>query len=178
MAYAVNSGNTYYENEKRLINKPELAGLMQSIGLRFGQRADAKTLRYTRISILTDADVDGDSICAMISLFFLKFWPELYEQGIIQHIMAPLVVATKGQDKLYFYTAKEFEASEQQLVDNKWRLDYKKGLAAMTSEEFEYMLNNPVHEQFVADDFAWQAFDAWFGNNSNVRKELMGFENV
>lgn len=171
-------GNTYYENEKRLINKPELAGLMQSIGLRFGQRADAKTLRYTRISILTDADVDGDSICAMISLFFLKFWPELYEQGIIQHIMAPLVVATKGQDKLYFYTAKEFEASEQQLVDNKWRLDYKKGLAAMTSEEFEYMLNNPVHEQFVADDFAWQAFDAWFGNNSNVRKELMGFENV
>ena len=171
-------GNTYYENEKRLINKPELAGLMQSIGLRFGQRADAKTLRYTKISILTDADVDGDSICAMISLFFLKFWPELYEQGIIQHIMAPLVVATKGSEKLYFYTAKEFDASEQQLVDAKYRLDYKKGLAAMTSEEFEYMLTNPVHEQFVADELAWQAFDAWFGNNSNIRKELMGFENV
>lgn len=167
-------GNTFYLNDEAIMKKEILTGLMMAIGLKFNQKATTKNLRFGRISILTDADVDGDSICAMLLLFFAKFWPELFDMGIIQHVVSPLIVATKGEEKLFFYTQEEFKQHEQTLVDAGYELDYKKGLAALTDEEFEDMMRNPIYEKFNMSDLAWQAFDAWFGSNSDLRKDLMG----
>lgn len=184
-------GNCWYSSEAQLIKKPELLGLMQSIGLKFGQYADANTLRYGRISIMTDADVDGDGIAALISLFFFKFWPELFEQRIIYHVLTPIVIATKYnshgqiQDVKRFYKQDEFDKAEAKLVKSGYDCQYKKGLAALTMEEFEYCMENPVLEEFKithdaanTDNDTLKCFESWFANNSEVRKNMMVGDNI
>ena len=179
-------GNCWYSSEAQLIKKPELLGLMQSIGLKFGQRAERSNLRYGRISIMTDADVDGDGIAALISLFFFKHWPELYEQHMIYHVLTPIVIATKydkrGQitDTKRFYFQEDFDAVEDELVKSGYDCQYKKGLAALTMEEFEHCMENPVLEEFKPTydeneptNDTWKCFEAWFSNNSDVRKNMM-----
>ena len=179
-------GNCWYSSEAQLIKKPELLGLMQSIGLKFGQRAERSNLRYGRISIMTDADVDGDGIAALISLFFFKHWPELYEQHMIYHVLTPIVIATKydkrGQitDTKRFYFQEDFDAVEDELVKSGYDCQYKKGLAALTMEEFEHCMENPVLEEFKPPydeneptNDTWKCFEAWFSNNSDVRKNMM-----
>lgn len=179
-------GNCWYSSESQLIKKPELLGLMQSIGLKFGQRAERQNLRYGRISIMTDADVDGDGIAALISLFFFKHWPELYEQHMIYHVLTPIVIATKYDkrglvtDTKRFYTQDDFDKAEEDLVKAGYDCQYKKGLAALTMEEFEHCMENPVLEEFKTtyDELdptndTWKCFEAWFSNNSDVRKNMM-----
>lgn len=179
-------GNCWYSSESQLIKKPELLGLMQSIGLKFGQRAERQNLRYGRISIMTDADVDGDGIAALISLFFFKHWPELYEQHMIYHVLTPIVIATKydkrglATDTKRFYTQDDFDKVEDSLVKAGYDCQYKKGLAALTMEEFEHCMENPVLEEFKTtyDELdptndTWKCFEAWFSNNSDVRKNMM-----
>ena len=50
-------------------------------------------LRYGKIYIYTDADPDGNSIAAQLINFFAKYWPELFQRGIIYKVMTPLVVS-------------------------------------------------------------------------------------
>jgi DNA gyrase subunit B len=108
-------GNTFYLQPQDILKKEVLVGLMKSLGLKFGQKATKQNLRYGRISILTDADVDGDQIAAMLALFFYKFWPELYTDGIIVRMITPILVCSKDNHKLYFYTDKEFSEHDEKL---------------------------------------------------------------
>lgn len=179
-------GNCFYTSEAQLIKKPEILGLMQAIGLKFGEYADKSKLRYGRISIMTDADVDGDCIAALTSLFFFKHWPELFEQHVIYHVMTPIVIATKydkhgkASDTKRFYVQAEFDKVADSLVKKGYECEYKKGLAALTMDEFEWCMANPMLEEFITtkDDEnpyndTWKCFEAWFSNNADVRKQMM-----
>ena len=172
-------GNCYYDNPKKLIEKPEIAGLMQSLGLRFNEKADTRKLRYGKICILTDADVDGYSISSLLQLFFYKFWPELFDMGLVYNVVTPIIICnnrkTGEERKFYFYddynkVADKFNGSKD------WEVNHKKGLASLTSTEFEDSMSAPVLEQVVAKEDSWDAINAWLGGNAHVRKVLMGFD--
>ena len=172
-------GNCYYDNPKKLIEKPEIAGLMQSLGLRFNEKADPRKLRYGKICILTDADVDGYSISSLLQLFFYKFWPELFDMGLVYNVVTPIIICnnrkTGEERKFYFYddynkVADKFNGSKD------WEVNHKKGLASLTSTEFEDIMSAPVLEQVVAKEDSWDAINAWLGGNAHVRNVLMGFD--
>lgn len=153
----------------KVIQNQEVKNLLASIGLKMGE--EPTDLRYGKIFIYSDADPDGDSIAGLLINFFGKYWPELFEKGIICRVMTPLVVAKKGNEKKWFYTNKEFEAwQEAQKTLSGWSIEYKKGLAALENEEYREIIQNPNY--FVLDkgkDFQG-TLETWFAGDSSPRK--------
>lgn len=152
-----------------IIKNDEAVQLMASLGLRLGE--EPKNLRYGRIYIYTDADPDGNSIASLLINFFNRFWPELFDQGRVYKVMTPLVVAKKGKDSVNFYTNSEFEEWSLKNKSGSWNIEYKKGLAALESEEYEQIIHNPKLIQIKNDLEYKHSLNAWFSSDSAPRKE-------
>lgn len=165
--------NVHELPNSKVINNEEVKGLMGSLGLKLGE--DPRGLRYGRIYIYTDADPDGNSIAAQLINFFAKYWPELFKIGMIYKVMTPLVVARKGKNVLKFYTSSEFETwiDKNKSSSSSWDIEYKKGLAALTDSEYEEIIKNPKLVRLKIDDDSKNALEAWFGNDSQPRKERL-----
>ena len=158
---------------KKLVENKEAVDLMACIGLKLGQPIDLKTLRFGRILIAADADVDGDSITGSLLNFFYKYWPEMYERKMIYKVETPLVVAipkTKSKNKLYFYTQDEYNTWEETANIKDFEIDYKKGLAALVDDEYNDIINKPRLVLITMDDLSKESLNIWFGKNSELRK--------
>lgn len=160
----------------KVIQNQEVKNLLASIGLKMGE--EPNDIRFGKIFIYSDADPDGDSIAGLLINFLGKYWPELFERGVVCRVMTPLVVCKKGNDKKWFYTNKEFEAWEEaQKSLTGWSVEYKKGLAALENDEYKEIIQNPNY--FVLDkgrDFH-ATLSTWFSGDSNPRKlKILGIE--
>jgi DNA topoisomerase-2 len=152
-----------------IIKNDEAVQLMASLGLKLGE--EPRNLRYGRIYIYTDADPDGNSIASLLINFFNRFWPELFDQGRIYKVMTPLVVAKKGKESLNFYTNSEFDEWSSKNKASSWNVEYKKGLAALESDEYEQIIHNPKLIQIKNDPDYKHSLNAWFSSDSAPRKE-------
>jgi DNA topoisomerase-2 len=155
----------------KVIQNEEVKNLMASIGLKLGE--EPNNLRYGKIYIYTDADPDGDSIAALLINFFNKYWPELFENGIIYKVLTPLVVVKKGKDAISFYNNTEFQKwlNNKKINHKTWNIEYKKGLAALEDDEYKEIITNPVTIKLVNDKLAKDTLDIWFGKDSSPRKD-------
>jgi DNA topoisomerase-2 len=90
----------------RVIQNQEVKDLLVAIGLKMGE--EPKNLRYGKILIYTDADVDGSSIAGLLLNFFGRYWPELFEQGRICRVETPLVVVKRKDEKISFYNSNKY----------------------------------------------------------------------
>lgn len=152
----------------QIIQSDDVVNLMGSVGLRLGE--EPKDLRYGKILIYTDADPDGDCICAQLINFFDKFWPELFDEGRIFKVLTPLVVTKKGKEILYFYTKDEYEKWESTVDPKKWEIEYKKGLASLENDEYEEIIHNPRLMKLNNDSHYKESLKDWFGGDSAPRK--------
>jgi DNA gyrase/topoisomerase IV subunit B len=152
-----------------IIKNKEAVELMAAIGLKLGEPPTA--LRYGKVLIYTDADPDGNSIAALLINFFNRFWPELFEEGRIFKVMTPLVVAKRGKQTLSFYTNTEFQEWYNKITPTAWQIEYKKGLAALEDIEYETIIKNPKVLQISNDQEYKISLEAWFGKDSQPRKE-------
>jgi DNA gyrase/topoisomerase IV subunit B len=182
-AYALRGvpNNTYYMSATELLQKDskgkfkhaEIINLVMSLGLKLGEPVDYALLRYHKIIIAADADVDGSHITGLLLQLFYKFWPELIKNGNVYRCITPIVVAIKGSDYKAFYTIHDFKKQEQKLIKQKYIFKYKKGLATLTNPEYKSMLQNPYLTQFTLTDKTNSIIDAWFGNDANKRRQLI-----
>jgi len=165
--------NVHELPNSKVIQNEEVKGLMGSIGLKLGE--DPINLRYGKVYIYTDADPDGNSIAGQLINFFAKYWPELFEKGIIYKVMTPLVVAKKGKQMETFYTNSEYQiwSYKKSINVSSWEIEYKKGLASLDDREYEEILNNPAIVQITYDKEARHSLEAWFGKDSNLRKDRL-----
>ena len=154
-----------------IIKNDEAVQLMASLGLKLGE--EPKGLRYGRIYIYTDADPDGNHIAASLINFFNRFWPELFDQGRVYKVMTPLVVAKKASKSLNFYTNDEFDAWEKKNGTKGWEIEYKKGLAALTDDEYSEIIKNPKLVKLILDRDTSATLIEWFGKDSAPRKEKL-----
>jgi DNA topoisomerase-2 len=152
-----------------IIKNEEAVQLMAALGLRLGEEPTG--LRYGRILMYVDADYDGISISALLINFFNKFWPELFDQGRVYRVMTPVVVAKKGDKTQVFYTNDEFEKWMEKSSSKSWNIEYKKGLAALETEEYHEIIHNPKLVKITNDKDYKESLNAWFGANSLPRKE-------
>jgi DNA topoisomerase-2 len=158
----------------KIIENEEAINLMGSIGLRLGQKVVESELRYGKIYIYTDQDVDGNSISGLLINFFFKFWPELFAQGRIYKVNTPLLVASKkGSDTVYFYNDDEYKTWSVSQNLKSWDIEYKKGLASLEDYEYEQILEEPHIMQITLDDVSKQSLNCWFGKDSGLRKERL-----
>jgi len=159
---------------QKLSQNDEAVNLMAAIGLKFGMEPDLRHLRYGRILILSDADVDGNSISALLINFFNKYWPGLFDRKMVYKVETPIVVATNLKDKkkkIMFYSQTEYNNWISSANPKLWEIKYKKGLSALVDDEYNEIINNPKLTLITKDDLSNNSLDIWFGKNSELRKE-------
>jgi DNA topoisomerase-2 len=153
----------------RVIQNQEVKDLLIAIGLKMGE--PPKDIRYGKILIYSDADVDGDSIAGLLMNFFGRYWPELFEQERICRVMTPLVVAKRKGETLPFYSAADFSEWQSKQKDlSKWDIAYKKGLAALEDEEAKEIIVNPRMFSIAGGSGLKTTLDTWFASDPAVRK--------
>ena len=156
----------------KVIQNAEVKDLMAALGLKLGE--EPKGLRYGKIYIYTDADPDGDSIASLLINFFNKYWPELFDNGIIYKVMTPIVVAKKGKNVKNFYSQLEYDDWYHKTSSiSTWDIQYKKGLASLEDAEYEEIIKNPKVIKISNDKKYKESLDTWFGKDSNPRKEKL-----
>jgi DNA topoisomerase II len=126
----------------------ELTHIKHILGLETGKvYTDLKQLRYGRVMIMTDQDVDGSHIKGLLMNLFHTDWPSLLRLGFLCCLMTPLLKATKGKTTLCFYSESEYDAWRNGLVGAElggrgWKTKYYKGLGTSTAlEAREYFAN-------------------------------------
>lgn len=117
----------------------ELTAIKKILGLEQGKKYQSvKDLRYGRVMVMADQDLDGAHIKGLLMNLFHTEWPSLMKIGFICSLMTPLLKATKRNEVKSFYSAPEFEAwKEAQGEDGikGWKLKYYKGLGTSTPAE-------------------------------------------
>ena len=113
---------------QKLVQNTEAVNLMAAIGLKLGQAVELKHLRYGKVLLYTDADVDGNSISALLINFFYKYWPEVFDRGMIYKVETPIVVAVpkaKKAKKILFYTQTEYNDWADKADMKQYEIKYK-----------------------------------------------------
>lgn len=158
---------------QKLVQNDEAVNLMASIGLKLGQPIDVKNLRYGRVLIFTDADMDGNAISALLINFFYKYWPDMFERKMIYKVETPIVVAipkAKAKKKVLFYTQNEYNIWSEQNDLKQFEIKYKKGLAALVDDEYDDIINRPRLTLITKDEASKGSLETWFGKSADLRK--------
>jgi DNA gyrase subunit B len=127
--------NVEKANMLRVLQNEEVRAMISAIGTGFGHDFNYEKLRYHKIVIMTDADVDGAHIRTLLLTFFFNFMPQLIENGHLFIALNPLYRLRKGKGKpVYVFTEKEREDKTKELGGNVDVTRFK-GLGEMNPDE-------------------------------------------
>jgi DNA gyrase subunit B len=162
-----------YENEK-------LLPVITALGAGIGEDFDVGRLRYDRVIIMADADVDGSHIRTLLLTFFYRYMKPLVEKGHVYIARPPLFKVYKGKEEFYAYTEKEVERIQKEHNWKKEDCDVQryKGLGEMSAEQLWETTMNPESrtmlrvelEDAVAAD---EIFTILMGDKVEPRKEFI-----
>ncbi len=163
----------------QLLNMGKVTDLLSAIGLIPGQKAMRFDLRYGKIVIATDADVDGSDIFTLLVNLLYTFWPELFDpdyEPIVYRLIAPNVCAVKGNRRVHFVSLAEFEKKKAKYKG--WTINYYKGLGSMHRADWEMILNGETDTliPIVDDGEVKDTLQLLFGKDADARKEWLQSE--
>lgn len=171
--------------ESKAIQNQEIKSIVGALGLQFGKSPFAydkngnlveDNLRYGEIHIYSDADIDGISCASLLVNIFERWWPELFKEHRVARCETPVIIARNKKTKavINFYYDDEWDEWQKKNNVDQWDIDYKKGLAALTDEEYAEIIRNPKLYYYDITDKSNEKLNVWFGSDSTLRKdELM-----
>ena len=170
--------NVRGELVRKITENKEISDLKRILGLETGKIYQSKEdvdryLRYSKIMILTDSDVDGSHIKGLCVNLFQSEWTSLFRiSGFLSFMNTPILRAKKGnQPHLFFYNEGEYLDWKSQMINtspssdnlNGWKIKYYKGLGTSTGEEFkEYFRNNRIVNFIYTNEETDDAIDKIF----------------
>jgi len=135
--------NTERAHLDKIINFEELKNLIIALGMGIGETLDPKKLRYHRVVIMTDADVDGEHIATLLLTFFYRHLPYVIEGGYLYIAQPPLYKIQSGKNITYAYTDEEKNQLTKGLKN--YTLQRYKGLGEMNPEQLWETTMNPAN---------------------------------
>ena len=138
--------------EYKIYENDEIKNIFTAMGVSVGTVDDNKALnviklRYHKIIIMTDADIDGSHITTLILTFFFRYMKELIESGYIYIATPPLYLVKKGKDQEYAWTEDQRDAAVQRLKgagkEESVNIQRYKGLGEMNAEQLWSTTMNP-----------------------------------
>jgi len=125
----------------------EISNIVQILGLEFGKKYEnINDLRYGKVVIASDADVDGYHIKGLLINLFEYFWPELLKLDFLYEFVTPIIVATQGNRKKMFYKINEYEKwLEENKNSSSYKIKYYKGLGGWGSQGKELFKDLDKH---------------------------------
>lgn len=146
--------NTERAQLDKVIAFEELKALVIALGMGIGDTVNTEKLRYHRVIIMTDADVDGAHIATLLMTFFYRHLPHIVTGGHLYVAMPPLYKIEFGKVAHYVYTDAEKETLLAQHPDQKFSMQRYKGLGEMNPEQLWETTMNPVNRVLKRVDVA------------------------
>ncbi len=163
----------------RILNSAEIRAMITAFGTGIGDEFDISKLRYNKIIIMTDADVDGAHIMTLLLTFFFRYMRPLIEEGHVYVAQAPLYGLEKGNKILrYCHNDKELKLVMQEYNDKKVKIKRYKGLGEMNYEQLWETTMNPDNRLLLRvniDDLqmADETFDMLMGHEVEPRRDFI-----
>ena len=130
----------------KIFDNAEIRMMIQAFGCGYGNEVDISKLRYHKIVIMTDADVDGQHISTLMLTFLYRYFKPLIEGGYVYLAMPPLYKLFKGQRTLrYCYSDEELELAKRDFGDEKYDIQRYKGLGEMDASQLWETTLDPEH---------------------------------
>lgn len=191
--------NTERARLDRMFANKEIVAMIQAFGVGIGDQFDIDGLRYHKIIIMTDADVDGSHIATLLLTFLFRYMKEIIEGGYVYLAKPPLYSINRGQKKQYVYDEQALADAITKLIDDKKtrgiKLDeaedkYKqagvtvsrfKGLGEMDAEQLWETTMNPDNRVLIKVDVedaerADAIFTKLMGDDVSLRKHFIQAE--
>ena len=170
--------NTERARLDKLIEHEEVKNLIIALGMGIGETIKFDKLRYHRIIIMTDADVDGEHIETLILTFFFRHMPEVIKEGFLYIAMPPLYKLQSGKDIQYAYSDEEKDTAIKALNGKSVSLQRYKGLGEMNPAQLWETTMNPANrilKQVGIDDaeVADATFTMLMGDEVPPRKHFI-----
>ena len=167
--------NVEKANPVKALSSEEIANMITAIGTGVGESFDLSRLRYNKIVIMTDADVDGEHIKTLLLTFFFRFMPKLIENGHVYVALPPLYRIRKNKDHYVYSDAELKKAMERLSATNVTRF---KGLGEMGSQQLWETTMNPntrkIKKIYIEDAVeADRVFAMLMGDDVQGRKDFI-----
>lgn len=161
----------------RIFENQEIRSMITAFGCGIQEDVDVSKLRYHKIVIMTDADVDGSHICTLMLTFLYRFMKPVIEGGHVYIAQPPLYKVQKGKKIAYAYKEQEMDQLREEFKDG-YKVQRYKGLGEMDAEQLWETTMDPHHRVLkrVTIDDAMEAdsvFDMLMGEDVEPRREYI-----
>jgi DNA gyrase subunit B len=163
---------------ERVLASEEIRAMIASFGAGIGKDFNVEKLRYHRIVIMTDADVDGAHIRTLLLTFFYRYMREMIEKGYVYIAQPPLYKISKSKKDYYAYSDKELAKLLETIGRNDASIQRYKGLGEMNPEQLWETTMNPqtrtlvrvnIENAMIADEL----FTILMGDKVEPRREFI-----
>lgn len=138
--------NVEKASDEKIFDNAEIKAMITAFGTGINETFNAENIRYKKIVIMTDADVDGSHIRTLLLTFFYRYMKRIIENGYVYAAVPPLYKVSKGKSVYYCYSDEELEAKRKELGELDGLQRYK-GLGEMNYDQLWETTMNPENRK-------------------------------